>query len=98
MDGIDSTTAPRFRLGRQRQASITFIQAGQQIRQTRFHRPERVIVPDRHMRILPPDSYPRLKRHATQKRFTRSGLVIYLRLLKVDSIYLPNYCSELERM
>jgi hypothetical protein len=48
MYGGNSTVAPRFRLGRQRQAAIAFVQSGQQIIQARLHRPELLIIFDGH--------------------------------------------------
>src|SRR5205823_3275326 len=80
MDGVDSTAAPRFRLRCQRQPSITFIQARQQIRQTRFHRPERVIIPDRHIANSSTWLIPSAEMTRDTKKFTRSRLVIYLQL------------------
>jgi hypothetical protein len=44
----DSATAPRFRLGRHRHATIPFIQPRQQIRQTRLHRSEILVILDGH--------------------------------------------------
>jgi hypothetical protein len=58
MHCADSTTAPRFRLSRHRRTTIAFIQPGQQVRQTRPHRPEAssslmVTVQDFHGLIVP---------------------------------------------
>jgi hypothetical protein len=52
MHGADSTTAPRFRLGGHRHTTIAFIQPRQQIRQTRPHRPESLVILDSHMLTL----------------------------------------------
>jgi hypothetical protein len=44
----DSAMAPRFRLGRHRHTTIPFIQPRQQIRQTRLHRSEIIVIRDGH--------------------------------------------------
>jgi hypothetical protein len=71
MYGTDSTIAPRFRLSRQRRTASALVQSGQQIRQTRLHRPEILIVLDGHNVNFFTDTQCRSNDTRRGKKFTR---------------------------